>query len=209
MSCVRRTLDFLLAVFGLLLLAPFLFLAGLLIALENGFPIVFVQERIGRGGAKFKMLKLRTMKKAPGAAITVGRDPRITRVGAFLRKLKMDEFPQLINVLKGEMTFVGPRPEVDKYVQKYSADQRKVLDLTPGITDPASLKYYNESEVLAEQSNPEEFYILSVMPDKIQINLSYAQSRSFCSDMKVILATLLRVVGVTGPSQQIVARLSR
>ncbi len=198
MTFGRRAVDIVLALLGLLILFPFLFLFSLLIWLEDGRPILFIQERVGRGGKKFPMFKLRTMRVnsgAKGLQITVGQDPRITRVGYWLRKTKFDEFPQLLNVLRGEMTFVGPRPEVERYVNQYTPDQRRVLDLVPGITDPASLKYYNESELLGVQEDPERHYVEVIMPDKIRINLDYQNSRSMGADLSFIVATLSRVFG--------------
>jgi lipopolysaccharide/colanic/teichoic acid biosynthesis glycosyltransferase len=137
-------------------------------------------------------LKFRTMKQVEGAKITVGADSRITAIGSVLRKLKLDEFPQLWNVLRGEMSLVGPRPEVEDYVRFYSPEQRRVLDLTPGITDPASLKYYAENDLLAQAPDPQRFYIDTVMPDKIRLNLEYAENANIWRDLELILRTVVR-----------------
>jgi lipopolysaccharide/colanic/teichoic acid biosynthesis glycosyltransferase len=129
-----------------------------------------------------------------GKPLTVGRDPRITRVGYWLRKFKLDELPQLLNVLLGEMSLVGPRPEVPQYVALYTPEQRRVLDLVPGITDPASIKFANEAELLAEANDPEKFYIEHIMPTKIRLNMEYASHATLWSDILVILKTLVRIV---------------
>jgi lipopolysaccharide/colanic/teichoic acid biosynthesis glycosyltransferase len=152
---------------------------------------------VGQHGRPFLMYKFRTMRvQNSGPSITVGRDQRITRVGKWLRKTKFDELPQLWNVVKGEMSFVGPRPEVDTYVSRYSEEQLRVLDLKPGITDPASLAMYNESELLAQARNPEEFYTSQLMVEKIRMNLEYAAKANFLTDLLVILATVLRPLGI-------------
>ena len=143
------------------------------------------------------MLKFRTMiadAETQGLPLTVGGDSRITGLGRFLRKTKLDELPQLWNVLVGEMSLVGPRPEAQKYVDLYSEDQRKVLELRPGITDPASIKYRNENEILAAAVDPEKAYIANIMPDKVRLNLSYASRASVLSDLGIIFRTLFRIV---------------
>ncbi|MGC8744987.1 MAG: sugar transferase, partial [Verrucomicrobiia bacterium] len=145
----------------------------------------------------FLMWKFRTMvvdAEKKGSLITVGKDPRITKVGYFLRKFKLDEFPQLINVLKGEMSLVGPRPEVEKYVNLYTSEQRKVLDIIPGMTDPASIKYVNENEILASAEDPEKVYIEIIMPEKINLNLEYAKTASCWKDFLVIIKTFLGIL---------------
>jgi lipopolysaccharide/colanic/teichoic acid biosynthesis glycosyltransferase len=155
--------------------------------------VFFRQERVGRAGRAFRVWKFRTMvpdAERRGGALTVGDDPRTTRVGRWLRDSKVDELPQLFNVLAGEMSLVGPRPEVPRYVARYSADQRRVLDLVPGITDPASIAYSRESELLARAADPERYYVTAVMPDKIRINLTYAAHANRWTDLKVVLETL-------------------
>jgi lipopolysaccharide/colanic/teichoic acid biosynthesis glycosyltransferase len=170
---------------------------GVLIKAEDGGPVFFAQKRIGLGGTPFTIWKFRTM--VPGAErlgtlLTTSEDHRITRVGAWLREHKLDELPQLFNVLLGEMTFVGPRPEVSKYVAMYEAEQRKVLELVPGITDRASILFADEGEQLAQNAEPERFYIERIMPEKIRINLEYARNASVLNDLKVILHTVGHVV---------------
>lgn len=193
----KRLVDLLLALAGLALLWPPMLLAALWIRLDGPGPILFRQERVGRGGRTFRILKFRTMVDGPqaGRQITVGADPRITRSGRFLRATKLDELPQLINVLKGEMSFVGPRPEVPKYVALYSAEERRVLDLRPGITDLASIKYRRESEILAASEDPEKTYVEDVMRDKLRINLDYAARAGLVADLGVVLKTLAALLG--------------
>ena len=190
---MTRAFDLLAAVTGLMLLLPFLVLIALFIKLEGKGPVFFRQVRVGRGGHPFRIWKFRTMvvnAEALGRPITVGADPRITRTGVWLRKWKLDELPQLFNVLVGEMAFVGPRPEVPRYVALYTQAQRKVLDLRPGITDLASIAYREESELLKDHEDPEAYYIRKILPDKIRINLDYASKSTTYRNLKVILATL-------------------
>lgn len=190
---MKRTFDLFWATVGLLLLWPVFLMVGLLIKLEDRGPIFFRQRRIGWHGHPFRMWKFRTMvidAELKGSTLTVGRDPRITRVGHWLRATKIDELPQLLNVWSGEMSLVGPRPEVQKYVDLYSVDQRQVLGLRPGITDLASVKYRRESELLATSSDPDRTYIEEIMPEKIRINLEYAAQASAWNDLRVILLTL-------------------
>lgn len=193
---LKRLLDVVGAACGLVLLSPLFAVIALAIWWYDGFPIFFRQERVGRGGRPFRMWKFRTMvahAELLGRLLTVGRDPRITPLGHWLRKLKIDEFPQLINVLRGEMSLVGPRPEVEKYVLCYTPGQRRVLDLTPGITDPSSIRYRNESDLLAGANDPERTYVEILMPDKIRINLEYAERASAWSDLVVVLQTLVKI----------------
>ena len=190
---MKRTFDMIWATVGLLLLWPLFLFVGLLIKLEDGGSIFFRQRRVGRHGHTFRMWKFRTMlvdAELKGSALTVGRDPRITRVGHWLRATKIDELPQLLNVWTGEMSLVGPRPEVQKYVDLYSVGQRQVLGLRPGITDLASVKYRRESDLLAASSDPDRTYVEEIMPEKIRINLEYAAQASAWKDFRVILLTL-------------------
>ena len=194
---VKRCFDILFSFVGVLLTAPFFLLVAIIIKLSSKGPIFFRQTRIRKGGVEFKIIKFRTMivdAEKFGGQITPCNDPRITTIGKLLRKTKLDELPQLINVLLGEMSFVGPRPEVPHYVNLYTPDQQKVIDLVPGITDPASIKYSNEGEILAASSDPEKAYIDSIMPEKIRMNLEYAAKANIFTDMGVILKTLARVV---------------
>jgi lipopolysaccharide/colanic/teichoic acid biosynthesis glycosyltransferase len=197
MKLEKRLFDIVASAIGLLVLWPVFLVIAVLITLEDGGPVFYRQERIGYKGRPFKIWKFRTMvvnADKLGKPLTVGRDPRITRVGYWLRKFKLDELPQLLNVLLGEMSLVGPRPEVPQYVALYTPEQRKVLDLVPGITDPASIKFANEAELLAEASNPEKFYIEHIMPTKIRLNMEYASHATLWSDILVILKTLVRIV---------------
>ncbi len=189
----KRFFDLFWTIPGLLLLTPLFLVVAISIKLDDGGPVFFRQERVGQGGKHFRIWKFRTMvvnAEKIGRQITVGRDPRITRVGHWLRKYKLDELPQLFNVLSGDMTLVGPRPEVPRYVALYTPEQRAVLDLLPGITDPASVRYRHESELLAQSNDPERTYIEEIMPEKIRINLAYAEHASLLRDFWVILQTL-------------------
>lgn len=189
----KRAFDLFWSVLGLAVLSPLLLLVALLVKLEDGGPVFFRQVRIGRGGHPFLIWKFRTMvvdAERQGRAITVGQDRRITRIGRYLRNTKLDEFPQLLNVLAGEMSLVGPRPEVPRYVDHYTEAQRAILGLRPGITDLASIKYRNESDLLGQAEDPEATYVQVVLPDKIRINLAYAEGAGVGSDFLVILATL-------------------
>ncbi|MCL6576105.1 sugar transferase [Kyrpidia sp.] len=197
MTWKKRCFDFFCAVLGLVLLSPVFLVVAVLIRLENRGPIFYLQERIGYRGRPFRIFKFRTMvlnADRMGPSLTVGQDPRVTRVGTVLRKYKLDELPQLVNVLLGEMSLVGPRPEIAKYVDLYSPEQRRVLDLVPGITDPASLKYRNEAELLSASSDPERVYITNILPDKIRINLEYADRATVLRDIGVVIRTLLTVI---------------
>jgi lipopolysaccharide/colanic/teichoic acid biosynthesis glycosyltransferase len=189
----KRAFDLLWSVPGVVVLALPLMAVALLIKLGDGGPVFFRQERVGQGGCTFYLWKFRTMRERAeqeGPRLTMGRDPRITLVGAFLRRLKLDELPQLLNVLRGEMSLVGPRPEVPEYVALYTPEQRAVLQLMPGITDPASIKYRNESELLAQSDDPVATYTHRIMPDKIHMNLDYAARATVLSDLGVILKTI-------------------
>jgi len=188
-----RLFDIVFSFIGLLILLPFFIFFSLFIAIGSGFPVFFTQERIGLLGKPFYLIKFRTMREGSNESglLTVGdRDSRITKVGYYLRKYKMDELPQLFNVLKGDMSFVGPRPEVSKYVELYNEEQRHVLDVRPGITDIASITYLDESEVLSRSEDPERAYVEKIMPHKIQLNLQYLEKRSLLTDIGVILRTL-------------------
>jgi lipopolysaccharide/colanic/teichoic acid biosynthesis glycosyltransferase len=189
----KRLFDVGATIAGLFVLWPVLLIVALLIKLDDGGSVFFRQERVGRAGRRFRVWKFRTMipdAERRGGALTVGQDPRTTRVGRWLRRSKLDELPQLFNVLAGDMSLVGPRPEVPRYVARYSAEQRRVLDLVPGITDPASIAYSRESELLARAPDPERYYVTAVMPDKIRINLTYAARATRWTDVKVVLGTL-------------------
>jgi lipopolysaccharide/colanic/teichoic acid biosynthesis glycosyltransferase len=175
---------------------PVLAVASLAIAADGG-PVLFCQERVGRHGRRFRMLKLRTMRhRRPeaGPALTVGDDDRVTPVGRWLRAMKVDELPQLWNVLRGDMSLVGPRPEVPQYVDQYGDAEREVLDFLPGITDPASIRYRNESALLAQAADPEEYYRRVILPDKLRLSIDYGKKATFVSDILVIVRTIAAVV---------------
>jgi lipopolysaccharide/colanic/teichoic acid biosynthesis glycosyltransferase len=189
MSMAKRTLDVVGASLGLVALAPLLVPVAVLIKLQDGGPVFFRQVRVGRHGRRFRIWKFRTMvvdAERLGGTLTVGDDPRITGVGRVLRATKLDELPQLLNVLAGEMSLVGPRPEVPQYVALYGLAESKVLDLVPGITDPASIEYSNESSRLARAADPERFYAEQLMPEKIRLNLEYAARATIWSDLMMI-----------------------
>ena len=191
---VKRLFDITVSFLGLLATSPLLLAAALAVKLSSPGPVFFRQERVGKGGKPFHILKFRTMRSSGGGPlITVGRDPRITRVGHLLRQSKIDELPQLINVLKGNMSFVGPRPEVPRYVALYTDEQRRVLAVRPGITDPASIKYRHEAELLAAAEDPERVYVEKIMPDKLRLNLEYLERAGLLSDLRIILSTLITI----------------
>jgi len=189
----KRIFDLLLATLGILLLWPIFLLVWLVIKIDDGGPLLFHQDRVGKDGIIFKILKFRTMRitgPGKGPSITAKGDVRITRTGQWLRRSKIDEFPQLWNVIRGDMSFVGPRPEVPRYVALYTHAQRKVLAARPGITDEASIEFRDEEKLLAASADFERFYIEHCMPRKIAINLAYAQRATLLRDVGVILRTV-------------------
>ena len=191
---LKRTFDILLSIFAIFLLFPFFLLVSLLIVIDSGFPIFFFQKRIGRDAKEFNIIKFRTMKKNnENITITVSNDNRITRIGKYLRKTKIDELPEILNVLFGQMSFVGTRPDVKGYADKLKGANRKILALRPGITGPASLKYYNEEYILSQKSNPKKYNDEVIFPDKVKINMDYFHNRSFFLDLKIIFATIFRI----------------
>lgn len=197
MTGAKRTLDLVTAGAGLVVLAPLLAVVAVLVKTEDGGPVFFRQERVGYRGRTFRIWKFRTMVPDAGThglPLTVGGDSRVTRIGAWLRRLKLDELPQLFNVLIGDMSLVGPRPEVPCYVASYSAEERRVLDLVPGVTDEASIRYMAESALLARALDPERVYVSEIVPDKIRLNLAYAARATVWTDVWVIMATLRRLV---------------
>jgi lipopolysaccharide/colanic/teichoic acid biosynthesis glycosyltransferase len=194
----RRLLDIGLAGSLLLIAAPVLLVIALLVKADSRGSVLFTQQRVGRGGTPFGLLKFRTMVadvSGRGRAITVGVDPRITKVGTVLRRYKLDELPQLWNVLRGDMGLVGPRPEVPTYVAGYTAEQREVLAVRPGITDPASLIYSDESTLLATFADPERAYVEEILPRKLALSRAYLQRRTFFSDLAILVRTALRLLG--------------
>jgi lipopolysaccharide/colanic/teichoic acid biosynthesis glycosyltransferase len=193
---MKRLFDIVVALGALLLLFPLLVIAAILIKLDSTGPIFFKQLRMGRGFHSFFIYKFRTMtdnRQNAGALFTVKYDPRITRVGRFLRKSKIDELPQLINVLKGEMTFVGPRPEVPSYVDLFRQDYEEILRVRPGITDLASIKYRDEASLLAQSPDPEAEYVNRVLPDKIKLAKEYISHSSFLFDLGLMFKTFYRL----------------
>jgi lipopolysaccharide/colanic/teichoic acid biosynthesis glycosyltransferase len=194
---LKRLVDFFVSLLFLFLLSPILLLLAILIKLESNGPVFYLQVRVGLNGKDFRIFKFRTMfigSDKAGLLTVGGRDPRITKVGIFIRKYKLDELPQLINVLNGEMSLVGPRPEVRKYVNMYNDEQLKVLSVKPGITDYASIQYSDENELLAKSVDPEKTYIDEVMPAKLLLNLKYINEISLLTDLKIIGLTVRKII---------------
>lgn len=190
-TSIERLVEVACAAVGLLLLAPVLAMLALLILWDDGRPVLFSQKRVGRRGKLFRIWKFRTMRAgAPGRAITASGDRRVTRVGVWLRKFKLDELPQLFNVLKGDMSLIGPRPEVPEYVQLDSPLWQAVLQVRPGITDLATLLHRDEEQILGASADPNALYRESVLPAKLRLNLAYLRARSFSRDLNLIFLTL-------------------
>nr|MBK9650426.1 sugar transferase [Bacteroidota bacterium] len=192
----KRLFDILFAFFALLILLPFFVAIAVKIKLNSAGPIFYLQKRVGKNNKDFSIFKFRTMKQNADKAglLTVGmNDSRITTVGIVLRKYKLDELPQLLNVLIGDMSIVGPRPEVRKYVNMYNAEQLKVLTVKPGITDYASILYSHENELLAKAADPEKEYIENIMPHKLQLNGEYIRTHNFLVDLKIIAKTVAKI----------------
>jgi lipopolysaccharide/colanic/teichoic acid biosynthesis glycosyltransferase len=194
---VKRLLDLLFALLLIITLLPIMLVIGLIVVLSSKGPALFKQERVGRLKVNFMILKFRTMKtdsEQAGQLTVGGKDPRVTGIGYILRKFKIDEWPQLWNIMVGEMSFVGPRPEVPKYVSLYTEDQLRVLDARPGLTDLASVVYFSENELLSKADDAEKEYIENIMQEKLRLNLKHIDSQSFGKDIKVIGMTLLRLI---------------
>jgi len=194
---MKRLFDILFSIVVLLVFFPFGVIIALFISAGTRGGIFYHQERVGLNGEHFSLLKFRTMRRDADkfGKLTIGmRDSRITKIGYFLRKFKLDEFPQFINVLKGEMSIVGPRPEVQEYVDLYDDAQRKILKVKPGITDYASLEYFNENEILGKSEDPKKTYINEVMPAKIKLNEKYIQNPTLPEDLKIIWRTFLKIL---------------
>jgi lipopolysaccharide/colanic/teichoic acid biosynthesis glycosyltransferase len=193
----KRLLDFFASSIGLLLLTPLFALISVLIKLDSSGPIFFRQTRVGAGFKLFRIFKFRTMvidAEKLGAQVSTGDDPRITKVGSFLRKYKIDELPQLINVITGDMSLVGPRPEVPRYVEVFRKEYEEILTIKPGITDFASLEFKDENELLKSSENPEEKYLTEIVPTKIEYYRKYLQEKGLVTDIKLILKTLWGVM---------------
>jgi lipopolysaccharide/colanic/teichoic acid biosynthesis glycosyltransferase len=194
---MKRIFDFLLSLFGILILAPILLILALLIKLDSKGPVFYRQVRVGKNNEDFKIFKFRTMHVNADklGLLTVGdKDPRVTNIGVFLRKYKLDELPQLINVLIGNMSFVGPRPEVRKYVNLYSTEDMEILNVKPGITDYASIAYRDEAEIIRKAADPEKAYIEDIMPEKIKLNKVYINNYGILTDIKIIFKTFTSIL---------------
>lgn len=194
---MKHVFDFVVSLIGFVLLSPVLILIAVLIRKEDGGSVFYRGQRIGRRGRIFKIFKFRTMvvdAEKRGGSSTADDDPRITRIGRKMRKAKLDELPQLLNVLKGDMSFVGPRPEVKHYVDMYTEDEKAILTVRPGITDWASLWNSDEGAILAGSPDPEKTYMEKIRPEKIRLQLKYVRERSFMTDIKIILLTLKKIL---------------
>lgn len=192
----RRAFNFTSSLLGLVALSPVFVAVAIAVKAGSPGPVLYRQRRVGRGGTTFDILKFRSMRsdaETVGGQLTIGADPRITKVGQFIRQWKLDELPQLINVVIGDMDLVGPRPEVPKYVALYNDEQRAVLSARPGITDPASVEFRNESDLMAQHPDPESLYIEQIMPRKLALNIEYLRGRTLASDIRVILSTLVAI----------------
>lgn len=201
----KRCVDVLLSLSSIIVLAPILLSIGVLVKLDSMGPVLFRQLRVGKDGRLFWILKFRSMVNGAeriGPGITAANDLRITRVGRFLRQWKLDELPQLWNVLKGEMSFVGPRPELPSYVAQYSDEQRAMLRMRPGITDAASIRYRDEELLLERSSNAEQFYCEKILPEKLTLNLKYLKDLSFAHDLSLLLFTLKSVARHSVPERK-------
>ncbi|MDA7794264.1 sugar transferase [Flavobacteriales bacterium] len=191
---LKRLFDFMSSLIGLVLLFPLMLIISILIKLDSIGPVFFKQKRVGKDGKLFTMIKFRSMSvvQESKSTVSVKGDARITKIGAFLRKFKLDELPELWNVLIGQMSLVGPRPDVEGFADELKGDDRLILELRPGITGPASLKYANEEELLSQKSNPEKYNKEVIFPDKVRINLDYYRKQNLILDLKIIFATIFR-----------------
>lgn len=194
---LKRCFDLFFSVLGVLILLPLIIVVSILIKLTSKGAVLFKQVRVTKDGKLFKIYKFRTMRENSegNKQITVGNDSRITSIGHILRKTKLDELPQLFNVIKGEMSLVGPRPEVSRYVELYTEEQRKILSVPAGITDYASIYFSNESELLGKAEDPEKYYIEKIMPHKIDLNMKYINNMGILTDIKIIMLTILKIAG--------------
>lgn len=194
---MKRFLDILFSITGILILSPLIIYISIRIKMDTTGNIFYKQKRVGKGGKEFYLYKFRTMRAESDKVNLLtygGNDERITGFGSFLRRYKLDEMPQLANVLMGDMSIVGPRPEVKKYVDLYTPEQRMILNVKPGITDMASIRFINESDLLAQQSNPEQYYIEHIMPEKIKLNRIFITQPTVFNYVKIILLTLKKIV---------------
>lgn len=194
---MTRLLDILFSFAGLVVLSPLLLVVYILIRMESPGGGFYRQQRVGKKGKIFQLLKFRSMRTGSDkqGLITVGgHDSRITRIGYFIRRYKIDELPQLLNVLKGDMSLVGPRPEVKKYVDMYTAEQRRVLSVKPGITDYASIEYADENEILGRAADPDKAYVEQIMPDKIRLNMRYIENHNLREYFKIVFLTIKKII---------------
>ena len=194
---MKRFFDLVASGLGLLVLSPLFLILAVWIKCDSKGPVFYRQVRVGRNNRDFRLYKFRSMRVGSdnGGLITIGgHDPRVTRSGYYIRRYKLDELPQLINVFVGDMSLVGPRPEVRKYVDLYTPEQMHVLDVRPGITDLASIRYRNENELLEQVDDPEQYYVDEIMQDKLRINLEYVAHHSFATDMLLIINTLCKIL---------------
>ena len=190
---MKRLFDFVMSGLGMIVLSPLFLILAIWVKLDSPGPVFFRQTRVGRNNKDFRIFKFRTMRVGSdkGSQVTIGgKDPRITRAGLFLRRTKLDEMPQLINVFVGEMSLVGPRPEVRHYVDYWTPEQMHVLDIRPGVTGPASLKFRNENELLATVEDPEKYYVEVIMQEKLRLDLEYVRNQSYIKDLELILKTV-------------------
>lgn len=194
---LKRCFDLFFSILGVLILLPLIIVVSILIKLTSKGAVLFKQVRVTKDGKLFKIYKFRTMRENSegNKQITVGNDSRITSIGHILRKTKLDELPQLFNVIKGEMSLVGPRPEVPRYVELYTEEQRKILSVPAGITDYASIYFSNESELLGKAEDSEKYYIEKIMPHKIDLNMKYINNMGILTDIKIIMLTILKIAG--------------
>ena len=194
---MKRLFDIIASAIGLIVLSPLFLVLAVWIKVDSKGPVFYRQTRVGWHNKDFRIFKFRSMRVGSdrGSLVTIGgRDPRITKSGYYIRKYKLDEFPQLINVLIGDMSLVGPRPEVRHYVDYWTPEQMRVLDVRPGITDPASIKFRNENELMAQADDPEQYYINVIMQEKLRLYLEYVDNQSFLYDLRLIFATLRAVI---------------
>jgi lipopolysaccharide/colanic/teichoic acid biosynthesis glycosyltransferase len=193
---VKRLFDIFFSLIALIIMLPFFIFISIFIKLGSAGPVFYTQQRVGKNNRDFKLWKFRSMKTGSDkkGLITIGDDIRVTGTGRFLRKYKLDELPQLLNIIGGDMSIVGPRPEVRKYVDLYNQEQLRVLSVKPGLTDYASLKYFNESEILKQYEDANKAYIEIIMPAKLKLNLEYIDDKKFGKDIGIILKTILRIL---------------
>ncbi|MBI5526073.1 MAG: sugar transferase [Deltaproteobacteria bacterium] len=192
---LKRVFDVAASAWGLAVLSPVLLAMAAAVKLSSPGPALFGQVRVGKGGRPFTLYKFRSMRAgSDGMKITSSGDGRVTGVGRFLRKTKLDEIPELFNVLRGDMSFVGPRPEVPEYVERYRPEWRRVLDVRPGITDPATIRFRNEESILAEAEDKDAYYVDAILPEKLGLNLEYLEHAGFTSDLAVVFRTLAAIV---------------